>query len=72
MWSVLFRQLACSPVVNVSPGIDIPALNCRPHPVHHLVPGGLSDQPGLWPVKHDVGKDPAGVVRHFNPVRFAI
>lgn len=72
------RPLPCptppqpSPVIDISPGVDVPALDGCPHALLHLLPLGLTDAPGLRPIKHDVGEDATGVVGNLNPIGLAL
>lgn len=64
--------LLSSPVVDVAPRADVPALDGVPHLLHDLVSPGLLHGPGVWPVEHDVGQHPARVVGHLDAIRLTV
>lgn len=59
------------PVVDISSGVDVPALDGRPHTFLHLCPLGLTDTPGLGPIEHDVGQDTTGIIRNLDAIGLA-
>lgn len=65
-------QRHSAPVIDVSPRVDVPALDGGPHALLYLLPLGLADAPRLRPIEHDVGEDAAGVVRNFDPISLAL
>lgn len=61
-----------TPVVDVAPRGDVPALDGVPHFVHDCLSFRVLHGPQVRPVEHDVGQNPAGIIGHLDPIRFAL
>lgn len=68
-WAKLFYS---SPVIDVSPGVDIPALDGCPHPLYNFLSVGLTYTPNLWTIKHDMGEHTTGIIGYLNAICFAL